>query len=113
MPVTLPPEAFLWPPPLKWFLEKSLTSKFVFDLNEIFIPSIYSIKKAEKTIPFKERAGIVSAIKYVDEVIPQIDKNKQKIVDKYNVNAISVGDDWKGRYPEVTCEIIFFPIGFS
>tara|TARA_B110000495_G_C23013929_1_gene600115 strand:+ start:114 stop:983 length:870 start_codon:yes stop_codon:yes gene_type:complete len=66
-------------------------------------------KGKKPTIPFKERAGIVSAIKYVDEVIPQIDKNKQKIVDKYNVNAISVGDDWKGRYPEVTCEIIFFP----
>jgi glycerol-3-phosphate cytidylyltransferase len=59
-------------------------------------------------IPFEERIKVVSAIKYVDEVIPQIDKNKQTIVDDYNIDAISVGDDWRGRFPETTCPVEYF-----
>lgn len=66
-------------------------------------------KGARPVIPYEERAKIVEAIKYVDEVIPQEDKNKQKIVDKYKIDAISVGDDWKGKYPPVTCEMVYFP----
>ena len=53
--------------------------------------------------------AIIGAMKYVDEVIPQIDKNKQRVVDAYDIDAICVGDDWKGRYPPVTCELIYFP----
>ena len=35
-------------------------------------------KEKNKTpvIPYEERAKIISALKYVDEVVPQIDKNK-------------------------------------
>lgn len=61
------------------------------------------------TIPFEERIRIVKAIKSVDEVIPQIDKNKQKIVDTYNIDAISVGDDWKGRFPKTSCIVEYLP----
>ncbi|MCM4165613.1 glycerol-3-phosphate cytidylyltransferase [Arenibacter sp. A80] len=57
------------------------------------------------TIPFNERLKLVKAIIYVDEVIPQTDKNKQRIVDAYNIDAISVGDDWKGRFPHTTCPV--------
>lgn len=56
-------------------------------------------------IPFEERIKLVKAINYVDEVIPQTDKNKQRIVDEYNIDAISVGDDWKGRFPKTTCPV--------
>lgn len=56
-------------------------------------------------IPFEERIKLVKAISYVDEVIPQVDKNKQRIVDEYNIDAISVGDDWKGRFPKTTCPV--------
>ena len=60
-------------------------------------------------IPFEERLNVVKAIKYVDEVIPQVDKNKQRVVDEYKIDAISVGDDWKGRFPETTCHVEYFP----
>lgn len=60
-------------------------------------------------IPYEERAKVIESITYVDEVIPQVDKDKQKIVDRYNIDAISVGDDWKGRYPKVSCEMEYFP----
>lgn len=59
-------------------------------------------------IPFEERISILEANRYVDEVIPQIDKNKQNVVDQHNIDAISVGSDWKGKYPEVTCEMVYF-----
>jgi glycerol-3-phosphate cytidylyltransferase len=59
-------------------------------------------------IPFEERISILEANRYVDEVIPQIDKNKQKVVDAYHIDAISVGSDWKGKYPSVTCDMVYF-----
>lgn len=59
-------------------------------------------------IPFEERVSILEANKYVDEVIPQLDKNKQAIVDLYQIDAISVGSDWLGKYPAVTCEMEYF-----
>ncbi|MBR9728630.1 adenylyltransferase/cytidyltransferase family protein [Shewanella intestini] len=59
-------------------------------------------------IPFDERISILEANRFVDEVIPQVDKNKQDIVDQYNIDAISVGSDWKGKYPAVTCEMVYF-----
>jgi hypothetical protein len=37
-----------------------------------------------------------------------VDKNKQKIVDQLNIDAIVVGSDWKGKYPSVTCDIVYF-----
>ena len=59
-------------------------------------------------IPFLERVKIVESIKYVDMVVPQINKNKQEAIDKYNIDAISVGDDWKGRYPKTSCPVEYF-----
>lgn len=59
-------------------------------------------------IPFEERIKVVSAIKYVDEVIPQTDKNKQRVVDQFQIDAISVGDDWRGRFPETSCPVEYF-----
>jgi len=58
---------------------------------------------------FADRVEIVRSIKYVDEVIPQTDKNKQRIVDQCHIDAVTVGDDWKGKYPPVSCEMVYFP----
>lgn len=47
-------------------------------------------------IPFNERAEIISALKYVDMVVPQVDKNKFGAWEKYNFNKMFVGSDWQG-----------------
>lgn len=47
-------------------------------------------------IPFNERCAIVSAIKYVDKVIPQTDMNKLKAALDNNINVMFVGSDWQG-----------------
>lgn len=65
-------------------------------------------KRKKPFIPFKERCEIIESLKFVDKVIPQNDKNKQIIVDKYNIDVITVGSDWKGKYPPVTCSIEYF-----
>jgi glycerol-3-phosphate cytidylyltransferase len=59
-------------------------------------------------IPYAERASVIAALRMVDEVIPQVDKNKQRVIDRYRIDAISVGSDWKGRYPEVSCAMEYF-----
>jgi glycerol-3-phosphate cytidylyltransferase len=59
-------------------------------------------------IPYSERADVIAALEVVDEVIPQADKDKQKVVDQYSIDAITVGSDWKGRYPEVSCTVEYF-----
>jgi glycerol-3-phosphate cytidylyltransferase len=65
-------------------------------------------KGRKPVIPFNERLNVVKAIKYVDEVIPQVDKNKQRVVDEYKIDAISVGDDWRGRFPKTACPVEYF-----
>lgn len=46
-------------------------------------------------IPFKERAEIVSSIKYVDRVVPQTNMNKLKAALENKIDVMFVGDDWK------------------
>ena len=65
-------------------------------------------KGKRPVIPFLERVKIVESIKFVDLVVPQHNKNKQEAIDKYNIDAISVGDDWKGRYPKTSCPVEYF-----
>ena len=62
-------------------------------------------------IPFNERAEIVSALKYVDEVVPQIDKNKFSAWEKYHFNKMFVGSDWKGSAQWNEFERQFKPYG--
>ena len=55
-------------------------------------------KEKNKTpvIPFEERCAIVEAIKYVDKVVPQENKNKMEAWNKFHFNKMFVGSDWKG-----------------
>lgn len=47
-------------------------------------------------IPYEERSAIVEAIRYVDRVVPQANKNKLGAWDKYRFDKMFVGSDWKG-----------------
>lgn len=68
-------------------------------------------------IPYADRCDIVRAIRYVDEVVPQENKDKFAAWQKYRFDKMFVGSDWKGtdawnRYEEqfrpVGVEIIYF-----
>ena len=75
-------------------------------------------KHKTPVIPYEERAAIVAAIRYVDQVVPQQDKDKLGAWKRYHFNRMFVGDDWKGtqawnRYEEqfepLGVEIIYLP----
>lgn len=69
------------------------------------------IRQAKRREPFmslEQRMAIIAELRCVDRVIPQVDKNKQRVVDELHVDAIVVGSDWRGRYPPVSCELIYF-----
>ena len=75
--------------------------------------------KRKKKLPViceADRMAIVSALRYVDEVVPQEDMDKLAAVKKYNVDAVFVGSDWKGtpsweRYEKefatVGCKVVY------
>lgn len=53
-------------------------------------------KEKMPVIPYDERAAIVGAIKYVDQVVPQIDKDKLGAWEKLHFDKMFVGSDWQG-----------------
>lgn len=62
-------------------------------------------------ISFPERCAIVEAIKYVDQVVPQLDKNKFAAWERYHFQKMFVGSDWKGTPQWQEFERQFAPIG--
>ncbi len=57
---------------------------------------VEAYKQKKPIIPYEERKAIVEAIKYVDEVVPQENRNKKEAFDKFRFDVMFVGDDWKG-----------------
>lgn len=53
-------------------------------------------KNKSPVIPFQERMEIVGALKYVDEVIPQVNYDKVEAWNNLKFDIMFVGDDWKG-----------------
>ena len=62
-------------------------------------------------IPFDERCRIVEAIRYVDKVVPQFDKNKLGAWQQLHFDKMFVGSDWQGTPQWETFEQQFRPLG--
>ena len=70
-------------------------------------------KEKNKTpiISFENRCKIVEAIKYVDAVVPQVDKNKFAAWEKHKFHKMFVGSDWQGTETWNRFEEQFKPLG--
>lgn len=68
-------------------------------------------KSKTPVIPYEERAAIVAALKDVDMVIPQENKNKKEAWKKYHFNKMFVGSDWQGTPQWLNFEKEFKPLG--
>ena len=68
-------------------------------------------KNKTPIIPYADRCEIVESIKYVDKVVPQPDKNKFAVWERYHFNKMFVGSDWKGSEAWNRFEAQFTPIG--
>ena len=79
---------------------------------------VQQYKKISPTIPFEERVEIVKACRYVDKVVPQVNRDKYAAYKKHKFDVMFVGDDWKGnalfvelekKLSKNGAEIVFFP----
>ncbi|MBP3716165.1 MAG: adenylyltransferase/cytidyltransferase family protein [Paludibacteraceae bacterium] len=68
-------------------------------------------KNKTPIIPFPDRCRIVEAIRYVDKVVPQVDKNKFAAWEKLKFNKMFVGSDWQGTPQWNEFEKQFSPVG--
>lgn len=64
-------------------------------------------------IPYEERVAIVSALKYVDQVVPQSDIDKVAAWKRYHFNKLFVGSDWEGTPRWKVYEEEFRTLGVS
>lgn len=79
---------------------------------------VESYKNHLPIIPFEERFEIVSAIKYVDQVVPQTSMNKMEAYKKLKFDVIFHGSDWKGSdmynkivedFSKIGVDVVFLP----
>lgn len=79
---------------------------------------VESYKNQVPIIPFEERFEIVSAIKYVDEVVPQTSMNKMEAYEKLKFDVLFHGSDWKGSdmynkiikdFSKIGVDVVFLP----
>ncbi|ENP8456979.1 adenylyltransferase/cytidyltransferase family protein [Photobacterium damselae] len=75
-------------------------------------------KGKKPIIPLVERMEIVENIKFVDEVIPQVNYDKYEAWRNIGFDKMFVGDDWKGsnkwnelekEFNSLGVEIVYFP----
>lgn len=69
-------------------------------------------KKKVCTYPFEERAKILEAVRYVDQVIPETTwEQKINDVQKYDIDIFVMGDDWAGKFDFLKeyCEVVYLP----
>ena len=70
------------------------------------------IKDKVCTYPYGDRAAIVEALKYVDEVIPE-NNWEQKINDikNNNIDVFVMGNDWTDKFDFLKeyCEVVYLP----
>lgn len=57
---------------------------------------VQSYKNKTPIIPYEQRATIVAAIRYVDEVVPQVSMDKLEFLKKRHFDIMFHGDEWKG-----------------
>ncbi|CRK81682.1 adenylyltransferase/cytidyltransferase family protein [Neobacillus massiliamazoniensis] len=79
---------------------------------------VMEYKNKKPVIPFEDRMEIVKGIKYVDKVIPQMNRDKLSAWQHLKFDAMFVGDDWRGthlfneiekKFNEVGVELVYFP----
>lgn len=79
---------------------------------------VETYKNHAPVISYNERVEIVKAIRYVDEVVPQVSMDKVKAWHELHYNKLFHGNDWKGSlmYNEIEAnleklgvEIVYFP----
>lgn len=71
-----------------------------------------ALKGKECIIPFEHRCIVLSACRYVDDVIPE-NNWEQKRADILNgkIDIFAMGSDWEGKFDDLAdiCEVVYLP----
>ncbi len=79
---------------------------------------VMEYKDRVPVIPEEERMAIVEGIKYVDQVVPQVNRDKYSAWESIKFDVMFVGDDWKGnhlfeqvekKFNQVGVDVVYFP----
>ena len=79
---------------------------------------VESYKHKAPIIPFEERIAIVSELRCVDRVVPQLSMDKMEAWKKLHFDALFHGSDWKGtdmynkmieEFAEIGVDVVFLP----
>ncbi|MBO7114387.1 MAG: adenylyltransferase/cytidyltransferase family protein [Bacteroidaceae bacterium] len=78
---------------------------------------IEEYKGMKPIIPFEQRARIVASIKCVTKVVKQTKLTEIAQLQRENIDIVTIGDDWKGKYLEGLewmksqpgKEVVYFP----
>lgn len=62
--------------------------------------------------PYEERARIISGLRVVDAVFPEVSlEHKRRYLVEYDADILVMGDDWTGRFDEYRdiCSVVYLP----
>jgi glycerol-3-phosphate cytidylyltransferase len=66
------------------------------------------IKGKTTKFSYWKRKEWLESIKYVDLIIPEENwEQKEKDIEKYKVEIFVMGDDWKGKFDNLHCKVIY------
>ncbi|WP_018754766.1 glycerol-3-phosphate cytidylyltransferase [Paenibacillus terrigena] len=68
------------------------------------------LKGKKSVLSYQERVDLLSAIKYIDEIIPENNwEQKSRDVINNNVSIFVMGDDWKGQFDDLSeyCDVLY------
>ncbi|PMK67554.1 glycerol-3-phosphate cytidylyltransferase [Vibrio breoganii] len=71
-----------------------------------------TLKGKSSFYSYEERAEIVGACQYVNEVFPEHNwQQKRSDIERFNASIFAIGDDWEGKFDELKdlCEVVYLP----
>ncbi|WP_428753952.1 glycerol-3-phosphate cytidylyltransferase [Vibrio cionasavignyae] len=70
------------------------------------------IKGKKSFFSYEERAEIVAACKYVDDVFPEHNwEQKLEDINRYQADVFAMGNDWEGKFDFLSdyCKVVYLP----
>ncbi len=71
-----------------------------------------AIKGKQSVVCYADRVAMVSACRWVDEVIAENDwQQKERDIVEHGADAVVMGSDWEGRFDHLgaLCEVLYLP----
>lgn len=68
------------------------------------------VKGKSSRFSYNKRKEWLDSIKYVDLIIPENSWQQKEIdIKTYNVDILTMGDDWRGKFDYLPCTVLYLP----